>query len=195
MDRGESESEQLRSEAPKLKPGKGRQRYEQLRSYRDAWLQRAQRASRLTLPYLIPDSAEGMQDQSQELAMPWSGIGGLGVNNLAARLLLALLPPTGGFFRLTGDELDTAMAEADLSDLLPHIAVPTLLIWGDADPISPVAAGRRLRELLPASRLEVFAGGEHDVATDFAPEVATLIDEHLAPQPWSILPQPASSAR
>ena len=116
MDRGESESEQLRSEAPKLKPGKGRQRYEQLRSYRDAWLQRAQRASRLTLPYLIPDSAEGMQDQSQELAMPWSGIGGLGVNNLAARLLLALLPPTGGFFRLTGDELDTAMAEADLRE-------------------------------------------------------------------------------
>jgi pimeloyl-ACP methyl ester carboxylesterase len=83
----------------------------------------------------------------------------------------------------------------DMSPLLPSVRVPTLLIWGDADPISPVAAGRRLRELLPASRLEVFAGGEHDVATDFAPQVATLIDEHLAPQPWSILPQPASSAR
>ena len=25
------------------------------------------------------------------------------------------------------------MAETDLSDLLPHAAVPTLLLWGDSD--------------------------------------------------------------
>ncbi|NDC36082.1 MAG: hypothetical protein EBZ51_12105, partial [Synechococcaceae bacterium WB9_2_112] len=65
------------------------------------------------MPYLIPDDGDTTV-QHRELDLPWSGIGGMGVNNLAARLLLALLPPTGGFFRLTGDELDNAMAEADL---------------------------------------------------------------------------------
>lgn len=116
MDRGEGEILQLGPEGQQLKPGKGRQRYQQLRGHRDTWLDRARRASRLTLPYLIPDDGEGTQDQAEELPLPWSGIGGMGVNNLAARLLLALLPPTGGFFRLTGDELESAMAEADLKE-------------------------------------------------------------------------------
>lgn len=68
---------------------------------------------------------------------------------------------------------------ADLTPLLPSVRAPALLLWGDADPISPVAVGERLRDLLPASRLHVFAGGGHDLAIDFAPEVAELIDAHI----------------
>ncbi|RPI44255.1 MAG: alpha/beta fold hydrolase, partial [Betaproteobacteria bacterium] len=41
----------------------------------------------------------------------------------------------------------------DLSARLPSIAVPTLLLWGDADPISPVTVGRRLQGLLPNAHL------------------------------------------
>jgi hypothetical protein len=113
MDRGIGEVLQVDPDGTELEPGTARQRYQQLRGHRDPWLERARRASRLTLPYLIPDDGDTTV-QHRELDLPWSGIGGMGVNNLAARLLLALLPPTGGFFRLTGDELDNAMAEADL---------------------------------------------------------------------------------
>jgi len=113
MDRGIGEVIQVNSEGTTFEAGSARQRYQQLRGHRDPWLERARRASRLTLPYLIPDDGDTTV-QHRELDLPWSGIGGMGVNNLAARLLLALLPPTGGFFRLTGDELDNAMAEADL---------------------------------------------------------------------------------
>ena len=101
-------------ESQGLQRGTAQRRYNQLRGYRDSWLERARRSARLTLPYLIPPSDELLPETTEEQPHPWSGIGAQGVNNLAARLLLALLPPTGGFFRLTGDELASAMAEADL---------------------------------------------------------------------------------
>lgn len=71
---------------------------------------------------------------------------------------------------------------ADLSAQLPTISQPTLLLWGDADPISPVAVGERLRDLLPHGRLHVIAGGGHDLVNARAAEVAPLIAAHLEAQ-------------
>ena len=59
------------------------------------------------------------------------------------------------------------------------IAAPTLLIWGDADPVSPVAVGRHLEARLPNARLEVISGGNHDLATVHPDRVAALIARHL----------------
>jgi hypothetical protein len=39
---------------------------------------------------------------------PYQGVGARGVNNLASKLLLALLPPNSPFFRLTIDDFDLA---------------------------------------------------------------------------------------
>lgn len=71
-------------------------------------------------------------------------------------------------------------ARDDLTHELPRIAVPTLLLWGDADPISPVAVGRRLAELLPHSELVVVPGGTHDLASERADYVLPHIERHLA---------------
>ena len=60
------------------------------------------------------------------------------------------------------------------------IAAPTLLIWGDADPISPVAVGRHLERRIPNAALEIVAGGNHDLARTHADQVARLIAAHLA---------------
>jgi pimeloyl-ACP methyl ester carboxylesterase len=60
------------------------------------------------------------------------------------------------------------------------IAAPTLLLWGDADPISPVAVGQHLQQRLPDARLHVVKGGNHDIAQTHAGEVAPLIERHLA---------------
>ena len=61
-----------------------------------------------------------------------------------------------------------------------NITAPTLLIWGDKDPVSPVAVGRHLAERLPQARLEIVPGGDHDVASTHADLVARLIAKHLA---------------
>ncbi|HQS17358.1 alpha/beta hydrolase [Reyranella sp.] len=60
------------------------------------------------------------------------------------------------------------------------ITAPTLLIWGDKDPVSPVAVGRHLAERLPNARLEIVPGGDHDVASTHADLVARLIARHLS---------------
>jgi pimeloyl-ACP methyl ester carboxylesterase len=39
--------------------------------------------------------------------------------------------------------------------------IPTMLVWGDRDPIIPVDHGRRAHEAMPGSRLEVFEGVGH----------------------------------
>jgi pimeloyl-ACP methyl ester carboxylesterase len=68
----------------------------------------------------------------------------------------------------------------DLTARIREITVPVLLLWGDADPISPVAVGRRLAELFPDGRLVVFAGGTHDLVLERADEVVIHIERHLA---------------
>lgn len=70
--------------------------------------------------------------------------------------------------------------QVDLTTALATLAQPTLLIWGDADPISPVAVGEQLRRTLPNARLLVVPGGDHDLARARAAEIATPIRDHLA---------------
>ena len=70
----------------------------------------------------------------------------------------------------------------DLSADLPSLRQPVLLLWGDDDPISPVAAGDYLRERLPDARLHVAKGGGHDLAVTHAAEIAPLIANFLEPR-------------
>ena len=68
----------------------------------------------------------------------------------------------------------------DYHDELGKITQPTLLLWGDADPISPLAVGERLRDLLPNASLVKVAGGNHALAHERATELAELVTAHLA---------------
>jgi pimeloyl-ACP methyl ester carboxylesterase len=60
-----------------------------------------------------------------------------------------------------------------------RIVMPTLLIWGDADPISPVAIGQHLERRMPNANLHVIAGGSHSLALDQPDLVARLVRAHL----------------
>ena len=59
-----------------------------------------------------------------------------------------------------GHEL-AIMAETDLSDLLPHITVPTLLIWGSLDVRSPLRIARQFEEAIPETEFVVIEGAGH----------------------------------
>src|SRR5215218_7216276 len=53
------------------------------------------------------------------------------------------------------------MAEADLSDLLPHIAVPALLVWGEQDARSPLTVARQFERAIPDTTLVTIPGAGH----------------------------------
>jgi pimeloyl-ACP methyl ester carboxylesterase len=59
-----------------------------------------------------------------------------------------------------GHQLDI-MAETDLSGLLPHISVPTLLIWGQLDARSPLSVARQFEEAIPDTQLVTIEGAGH----------------------------------
>lgn len=67
----------------------------------------------------------------------------------------------------------------NLAPQLASLNAPALLLWGDADPISPVAVGERLQALLPDAPLHVLPGGAHDLAQTHAAAVAAHITRHL----------------
>lgn len=77
------------------------QRYGQLEAERLTFLNRGRRAAELTIPSLLPKESHTSQS---EFVTPYQAIGARGVNNLASKLLLALLPPNSPFFRLSIDE-------------------------------------------------------------------------------------------
>lgn len=95
--------------------GNAEKRYNELEQKRATFLQRAQECSALTIPALIPEN----RDPTATYSTPYQGVGARGVNNLAAKLLLALIPPNMPFFKLRIDDM-TLQDEAD-GDFLAEV--------------------------------------------------------------------------
>ena len=99
---------------------KARERYNQLMTNRTQFLDTAVECSELTLPYLVTqdDNYKGRRTLTQ----PYQSVGAKAVVTLAAKLMLAILPPQSAFFKLQvrddklGEQLDQTMrSELDLS--------------------------------------------------------------------------------
>ncbi len=74
-------------------------RYDSLASQRSQFLNIAEEAAKLTIPYLIRGEEEFMQG-AKNLSTPWQSVGAKGVVTLAAKLQLALVPVNTSFFKL-----------------------------------------------------------------------------------------------
>ena len=96
-------------------------RYNKLSTKRTHFLDTAVECSSLTLPYLIhKDNNKNVPFTS--LSQPWQSVGAKAVVTLAAKLMLATLPPQTTFFKIQvrddklGEQLDPAVkSELDLS--------------------------------------------------------------------------------
>tara|TARA_R100001594_G_scaffold1102_1_gene4639 strand:+ start:620 stop:2218 length:1599 start_codon:yes stop_codon:yes gene_type:complete len=100
---------------------KARERYSQLTTNRSQFLDTAVECSELTLPYLIQEDVSPRGGKIK-LQQPWQSVGAKAVVTLAAKLMLAMLPPQTSFFKLQvrddklGQDLDPQMrSELDLS--------------------------------------------------------------------------------
>lgn len=67
----------------------------------------------------------------------------------------------------------------DLTERLAQIRAPTLLLWSDADPISPRSVARFLAERIAGARIVSVAGATHAFASERPDEVAAIIRSHL----------------
>ena len=98
-----------------------RERYNQLQTARRQFLDKAVECSKLTLPYLIQDDTSS-RPTHETLNVPWQSVGAKCCVALAAKLMLATLPPQATFFKLQvrddklGEDIPAeARSELDLS--------------------------------------------------------------------------------
>ncbi len=74
-----------------------------------------------------------------------------------------------------------ALDAADTRAVLPTIAVPTLVLWGDCDTITPRPELETLCAAIPGARLEIIPGAGH--LSDFEqPESFSLVVRHFLTQ-------------
>ena len=179
-----------------------KERYDALCSDRSQFLNEAEEASKLTLPYLISgeESYRGMRN----LKTPWQSVGAKGVAALASKLSLALLPPQTSFFKLQVDEsnlgeefppevkseLDLSFAKIERTILdaiaasddrvVIHQALQHLVVGGNA----LIFMGKTGLKLFPLNRYVIERDGNGQVIEIVTKERINkkLIQEHLPPE-------------
>ena len=89
-----------------MSKNKAAARYSFLEPEKTVYLDRAIECSRYTLPTLITDNDRSTgKNLYTKIDTTYQGLGARGVNNLASKLLIALLPPNQSFFRLSVDDI------------------------------------------------------------------------------------------
>lgn len=98
--------------------GTAESRYQYLEPEKTTYLDRAIECSKYTLPTLITDNDRSSgKNLYTKIATTYQGLGSRGVNNLAAKLLIALLPPNQAFFRLSIDDMKLQQEMENYKDL------------------------------------------------------------------------------
>ena len=73
------------------------------------------------------------------------------------------------FVRVTND---------DISDTFRQVRVPTLIIWGKDDKITPLSMGKKIHALIENSKLEII-DGRHGIPITKAEEVAQIVNDYI----------------
>jgi 3-oxoadipate enol-lactonase len=68
----------------------------------------------------------------------------------------------------------------DSRDLLPRIAIPTLILTGEADVITPPAEGESMAGAIPGARFVLVPGAGHMAPMERPGAVASALSEHFA---------------
>ncbi len=69
------------------------------------------------------------------------------------------------------------MSATDRLYLAAHL--PTLIVWGERDPIIPAAHGEAAHAAIPGSRLEIFAGAGHFPHREQPVRFVSLVEDFL----------------
>ncbi|MBW3671716.1 MAG: alpha/beta fold hydrolase [Acidobacteria bacterium] len=97
--------------------------------------------------------------------------------------LLSFLPVLAwDLFRAGPASVGLALARVlrdDVRPLLEHLTMPTLLVWGENDPLIPVRYADILRDAIPGSRLEILPRAGHIPMWDRPEEFNRLVMDHF----------------
>jgi len=166
--------------------------YDKLHAKRQPYLDRAKDAAVYTIPTLMPEQLT--ETDNVTFDTPWQSLGARGVNSLASKLLMALLPPNTPFFKIKPNDLvvqdlaedDEAVQELDKALAKIERAVTEEL---EASAIRPatyevlrqlIVAGNVLLHLDPKNGPQVYHLPKYVVRRNPNGEVVEIITRELA---------------
>jgi pimeloyl-ACP methyl ester carboxylesterase len=76
-----------------------------------------------------------------------------------------------------------ALADYPLDEELPKISCPTLIVWGEHDTLVPAKDAKRLQELIPGARREIFERTGHVAMLERPERFNRLLREFLDEEP------------
>jgi pimeloyl-ACP methyl ester carboxylesterase len=148
-------------------------------------------ASRLSR-HVIPPLLSVMKNQARWVsrishrAVAWDGLvpaivrAGLASPRIDAQ---ALADVAGDFknldFALYAEQLER-LGEHDARDILPAVDVPTLIIAGDRDLMTPLFTAQKMNRAIAGSRLVVLPGGSHYTPLEFPDEIGRHVRGFVA---------------
>lgn len=62
---------------------------------------------------------------------------------------------------------------------LPKINLPTLIIWGSNDQVTPLKMGKQMNQLIPTSKLKIISGARHSPQFTHSAQTASLVDDFI----------------
>lgn len=134
-------------------------RYDSLASERSQFLNIAEEAAKLTIPYLIRGEEEFMRG-AKNLSTPWQSVGAKGVVTLAAKLQLALVPVNTSFFKLQINDSMLGQVDPNMkSELdLSFAKVENTIMDSIAASDDRVVIHQALKHLVVAGNALIFMG-------------------------------------
>ena len=84
--------------------------YNRLKNGRNDYITRAEDCAKLTIPSLFPKDSD---NSGTKYTTPWQSIGARGINNLSAKIMLALFPVGAPFFKLNISEMELKQMVTD----------------------------------------------------------------------------------
>ena len=87
-----------------------------------------------------------------------------------------------------------AVVAGDLSDRLPRIGAPTLLVWGERDEDTPLWMAQRMEELIPDAGLVVLEGAGHYSYADAPGRFGAVARRFLLEQPRAVAARDGGAA-
>lgn len=126
---------------------------------------------------LMGRPAQGREAVLEQAVRTWSTIGSPGyeldqerIRAMAGLAYDRCFDPAG-----TARQLAAIMASGDRTELLAQVAVPTLVLHGEADPLVPVVGGRATAAAIPGARLVTYPGMGHDLPRELWPSFVAEI--------------------
>ena len=136
---------------------------------------------------LILIGSAGIRNQSWQAKLKRSSfgllakLGKLFTTNQQARKLLYQLAREQDYFRADPLLRQTMsnVIKTDIQDEAAGLTIPTLIIWGGQDRVTPLWMGKKFNRLIRRSRLMVIAPAHHSPQFTHVGEVASLIEKFV----------------